>query len=68
MKIKTFAIASVLLLLRLLLAFLPALSGISGNSKQKNILQTIEQLIQFSLFVPIKRKPFGSILFQNKWR
>ena len=43
---NSFAIAFVLLLL--LLVFLPALSGISGNSEQKIILQTIEQLIQYT--------------------
>ena len=41
-----FAIGCALLLP--VLVFLPALSGISGNSEQKIILQTIEQLIQFN--------------------
>ena len=35
-------------LLLLLLVFLPALSGTSENWEQKNILETIEQLIQLS--------------------
>ena len=33
--------------LLLLLVFLPGLSGISGNSERKIVLQTIEQLIQY---------------------
>ena len=40
-KRKTFAIVCVFLLL----VTLPALSGITGNSEQKTILQTIEELI-----------------------
>ena len=44
-----FAMSCVLLLFLLLLDLLPALSGISGNSEQKIILQTIEQLIQYTV-------------------
>ena len=33
----------------LLLVFLPTLSGVSGNSEQKTILQTIKQLIQYTV-------------------
>ena len=33
----------------ILLVFLPALSGISGNSEQKTILQTTKQLIQYTV-------------------
>ena len=36
----------VLFLFFLLHVFLPALSGISGNSEQKDILQTVKKLIQ----------------------
>ena len=46
------------------LVFVPALPKTLANSEQKNILQTIKQLIQ--LFVPIKRNLFRSLLLQNK--
>ena len=48
LKRITFAIACVLLLL-LFLVFLPVLSGISGNSEQKAILQTAKELIQYTV-------------------
>ena len=52
-KAKRFVISSFFLL--------PNLSGISGNSEQKNYLQTIEQLI-IQLFVAIK-EDFWFIFF-----
>ena len=72
-----FAIACALLLLLVLLVTLPALSKISGNLEQKTILQTTEQLIQFTVleiqFPSLKymtvigiRKNLSSIPFLSK--
>ena len=41
----------------------PNFSGISGNSKQKNILQTIQKLMQFSYLLLQKEIFSGQIFF-----
>ena len=40
----------------------PNFSGISGNSKQKNILQTIQKLMQFS-YLLLQKEIFSGQIF-----
>ena len=46
-------------------SFIHCFSGLTGNSEQKNILQTFEQLMQFS-YLLLWKGIFLSILFLNK--
>ena len=53
-------------LLLLLLVFLSALSEVLAYSEQKKYLIDHRTAIAIQLFVPIKTKFFGSLLFPNK--
>ena len=47
----------------LLVVFLPALSGVSGNSEQKTILQITKQLIQYTdLEIQFRSLKYASVL------